>query len=98
MPKRMATTQSTVPPFDFPPRLNSSPITASGIINQLSQPKSGINANNIPKMDNTPKILPNVFIRFVFYYTTKLQSHHAKPCHYHNKTEFKFNELRIIQL
>lgn len=62
----MATTQSTVPPFDRPPRLNKSPITANGITNQLNQPKSGINASSIPKIDNTPKILPNVFMYFVF--------------------------------
>ena len=78
--------QSVVAPFDFPPTLNKSPITANGITSQLSQPKSGINANNIPKMEITPKILPNVFIRFVFYYAAKLKTNHVKPRHYHYKS------------
>lgn len=51
----MATIFNIFPFLELLINAKINPITAKGIFNQLNQPKKGINPNNIPKTESTPK-------------------------------------------
>lgn len=61
-PKKIATIQMIMPPFDLPRIESTKPRIANGILNQFIHPSRGINPSNIPINARIPNNLPIVFI------------------------------------
>jgi len=63
----MATMHNVLPALDFEKLLRIKPMIANGIINQFSQPKSGIKASSIPSKEIMPRKEATIFIVVVLF-------------------------------